>query len=128
MAADLASLGLAPAATHPDAELFVLIAKQKARHDAWNAARGEEAHRKLLRKWQKEDPIKQEERIARFVPLSLEGLVEKADAALQEWHEDTGPDRYKRMWATMATALEQAMQILQAQRVVEMPAAGGRGA
>ena len=128
MAADLASLGLAPAATHPDADLFALTAQQKARHEAWNAARGETAKRKLLAQWRKVDPIKQEERIARFIPSTLEGLVEKADAALQEWHEDTDPDRYKRGWAVMATVLEQAMQILQAQQAVEIPAAGGRGA
>ena len=47
---------------------------------------------------------------------------------LQEWHEDTGPDCYRRTWAMMATALEQAMQVLQAQQVVEVPGAGGREA
>ena len=128
MAADLASLGLLPAAAHPDVELFALTAEQKARHDAWNNARGEAAKRKLLAQWKKDCPIKQEELIARFIPSTMEGLVEKADAALREWRGDDGPDRYKRMWAVMATALEQAIRILQAQQVVEMPAAEGRGA
>ena len=128
MAADLARLGLAPAEAHPDAELFALTARRRARHDAWHNARGEAAKRRLLAEWLKESPIKQEERIACFTPSTLEGLIEKAADALTEWREDTGSDRYKRMWATMATTLEQAIQILQAQRVVEMPSAGGREA
>ena len=121
MAANLASLGLLPAAAHPDAELFAMTTKSKARHDDWNAARGETAKRRLLAEWRKDCPVRQEELIARFVPSTLEGLVEKADAALRAWREDDAPERYKRMWATMATTLEQAIRVLQAQQVVEMP-------
>ncbi len=127
MAVDLSALGLVPPDEHPDAQLFVLLAKQKVRHDEWKAARGDAACRRLLAKWRRDCPIRQEELIARFTPSTLEGLIEKADAALHEWREDDGDDRYKRMWASMATALEQAMQVIQAQRLVEMPAIGRQG-
>lgn len=121
MTADLAALGLFPSADHPDAELFDLVDKRMRRHNEWNDARGERAHRRLLQKWAEEGAVDQDQAIARFVPVTLEGLVAKAESALQAWREDDGPDRYKRMWATTATALEQAMRILQAQRIVEMP-------
>ena len=119
---NLSALGLVPAVEHPDAELFRLIARQKARHEAWNAARGEAAHRRLLAEWRKDNSLEQEARIAQFVPVTLEGLIEKADAALQSWREDEGETRYMRMWATMATALEQVLEVLRTQQSVDMPA------
>lgn len=121
MTHDLAALGLLPPDEHPDAELFSLIAKQKARHDAWRAARGDAAYRKLLLQWKAENSLGQEMLIAAFTPSTFEGLIEKADNALRDWREDESETRYHRLWAVMATTLEQATQILQAQRSVEMP-------
>lgn len=122
MSANLSNLGLVPAGHHPDAELFAMIAKRDAQHDEWNAAQGEEAHRRILAKWRRDCPVDLEEAIARTVPATLEGLVEKADNALRSWRE-AGDTRYCRIHATMATALEQALQILKAQPAVQMPAA-----
>ncbi len=128
MAADLSRLGLVPPDFHPDAELFDMIAKRDTRHAEWNAARGEAAHRRLIAKWKRDCPVRQEELIARFTPSTLEGLIGKAETALREWREDEGEVRYKRMWALLATTLEQAMQVIQVQQSIEMPAGGGQGA
>lgn len=71
MAADLATLGLLPPTVHPDIDLFEMIDKRTQRHNEWNAARGERAHRRLLQKWAEEGVVRQDEAIARFVPVIL---------------------------------------------------------
>ncbi|MGI4939602.1 MAG: hypothetical protein ACRYHQ_03355 [Janthinobacterium lividum] len=121
MSANLSDLGFVPTDQHPDAALFALIKEKQARNAAWKACKSERARAKVLKEWGG-SYLKGDCQIAAYEPATMVGLIAKADEALQEWLDDDEDHRYVRMWATMASALERAMAILQAQQVIEMPA------
>ena len=106
---------------HPDADLLRRAYVEIRRNDMWNLARDEEERRRLLRAFLNgrsyDGHVKEEGLFAAMQASTLDGLVAKCDAALASWREEcskSGTDVLKRMYASQAMCLEQAIATLQA--------------